>query len=69
MPVDLPEYAGLVHTAVASYWNVRRSQAERSRAQGVLTRGRAQKSPAAGISTISRPCWSVSSSTQGSRLT
>jgi type II restriction enzyme len=39
MADDLPEYADLVHAAVGSYWNVRQSQAEKSRAQGVLNTG------------------------------
>lgn len=39
MPIDLPEYADLVRTAVGSYWNVRQSQAEKSRGQGVLNTG------------------------------
>lgn len=38
MPVDLPEYADLVHVAVGSYWNVRQNQAQKSRAQGVVER-------------------------------
>lgn len=35
----LPDYTGTVAKAVAEYWNVRTSQAERSRAQGVLNTG------------------------------
>ncbi len=39
MSPELPEYLDLVQTAVGSYWNVRQSQAERSRGQGVLNTG------------------------------
>lgn len=39
MTSDLPDYDDLVRAAVGSYWNVRQSQAERSRAQGVLNTG------------------------------
>lgn len=39
MNLPLPDYSALVETAVASYWNVRRTQAERSIAQGVLNPG------------------------------
>jgi len=35
----LPNYTTLVDTAVAAYWDVRRSQAKRSLAQGVLNPG------------------------------
>lgn len=35
----LPDYSDLVDAAVAAYWNVRRSQSERSIAQGVLNPG------------------------------
>src|SRR5689334_21221265 len=36
---DLPDYAPLVDAAVASYWNVRRTQAEESQARGILNPG------------------------------
>lgn len=36
---ELPDYTDLVQIAVASYWNVRRDQAQRSRDQGVLNPG------------------------------
>lgn len=36
---DLPDYNPLVDAAVASYWNTRRSQAEESRARGILNPG------------------------------
>ena len=39
MPVDLPDYSPLVHTAVADYWKVRRSQAAKSQSQGVFDTG------------------------------
>ena len=39
MTGDLPDYNDLVRVAVGSYWNVRQSQAKRSRAQGVLNTG------------------------------
>jgi hypothetical protein len=39
MSPSLPEYDDLVAAAVGSYWNVRHSQAIRSRAQGVLNTG------------------------------
>jgi hypothetical protein len=39
MPSDLPDYTELVRAAVGSYWNVRQSQAEQSRALGVLNPG------------------------------
>jgi len=39
MPTELPNYRPLVEAAVASYWNVRTTQAARSRAQGVLNTG------------------------------
>jgi type II restriction enzyme len=35
----MPHYDPLVHAAVSAYWDVRRSQAERSLAQGVLNPG------------------------------
>jgi type II restriction enzyme len=35
----LPDYTSLVDTAVGAYWDVRRSQAKRSHAQGVLNPG------------------------------
>ena len=39
MTDPLPDYTELVDLAVAAYWDVRRSQAERSHAQGVLNPG------------------------------
>lgn len=39
MPAGLPDYQDLVRAAVGAYWNVRQSQADRSRAQGVLNTG------------------------------
>lgn len=39
MTDPLPDYSVLVDAAVAAYWDVRRSQAERSIAQGVLNPG------------------------------
>lgn len=39
MAADLPDYTELVVTAVRSYWQVRQSQAEKSRAAGVLNTG------------------------------
>ena len=39
MPTDLPDYSPLVHTAVADYWEVRRSQATKSQGQGVFNTG------------------------------
>ena len=39
MPNELPDYGERVIAAVADYWNARRSQAERSREQGVLNTG------------------------------
>lgn len=39
MSNQLPDYSPLVTEAVGSYWNVRRSQAARSRSQGVLNTG------------------------------
>jgi hypothetical protein len=39
MPGKLPDYGLLVKAAVGEYWNVRRGQAERSRALGVLNTG------------------------------
>lgn len=39
MPDDLPDYTNAVTNAVAEYWDVRRSQAERSREQGVVNTG------------------------------
>ena len=39
MPTDLPDYSPLVHTAVADYWEVRRSQAAKSQGQGVFNTG------------------------------
>ena len=39
MPDDLPDYADHVRGAVGEYWDVRRSQAERSRRQGVVNTG------------------------------
>lgn len=39
MATDLPDYTDLVRSAVESYWDVRRSQARRSRDQGVLNPG------------------------------
>ena len=39
MTQHLPDYTGPVAEAVAQYWNVRATQAERSRAQGVLNTG------------------------------
>lgn len=39
MTSSLPDYTLLVDAAVGEYWNVRRGQAERSRAQGVLNTG------------------------------
>jgi type II restriction enzyme len=39
MAQTLPDYTGSVTEAVAEYWNVRESQAERSRAQGVFNTG------------------------------
>lgn len=39
MTNELPDYRDLVEIAVGSYWDVRRSQAEKSRAQGVLNPG------------------------------
>jgi type II restriction enzyme len=39
MTTELPDYAPLVELAVTDYWNVRRSQAEQSRARGILNPG------------------------------
>lgn len=39
MPTDLRDYSSLVEDAVASYWNVRRRQAELSQSLGVLNPG------------------------------
>jgi len=39
MTSDLPDYDERVHAAVRSYWDVRRSQAERSRELGVINTG------------------------------
>ena len=39
MAQNLRDYTGPVEHAVAEYWNVRESQAQRSRAQGVLNTG------------------------------
>lgn len=39
MVLGLPDYTELVRTAVTSYWDVRRDQAQRSRAQGILNPG------------------------------
>jgi hypothetical protein len=39
MPSDLPEYTELLEAAVRSYWDVRRDQADRSRATGILNPG------------------------------
>ena len=39
MPDELPVYTESVAAAVAEYWDVRRSQAERSRQQGVINTG------------------------------
>lgn len=39
MSTDLPDYTDLLDAAVKSYWNVRRDQAERSRAAGILNPG------------------------------
>jgi len=39
MPTPLPNYDELLKAAVSSYWNVRQSQAEKSRALGVLNTG------------------------------
>lgn len=39
MPGSLPEYTGYVREAVASYWDVRRSQSEKSLEQGILNPG------------------------------
>jgi hypothetical protein len=39
MPSKLPEYQEPLKSAVASYWNVRGSQAEKSRSLGVLNTG------------------------------
>ncbi len=39
MPPDLPDYSEQVVNAVIDYWDVRRSQAERSRSQGVVNPG------------------------------
>jgi type II restriction enzyme len=38
-PPSLPNYSDAVAVAVAEYWNVRASQAERSRSQGILNTG------------------------------
>jgi hypothetical protein len=39
MANELPDYSVKVHASVSSYWNVRRSQAERSRELGVVNTG------------------------------
>jgi hypothetical protein len=39
MPTSLPNYDELLRTAVSSSWNVRQSQAEKSRSLGVLNTG------------------------------
>ncbi len=39
MPSDLPDYSHLVHDAVAGYWDVRQSQATKSRRRSVLDTG------------------------------
>jgi hypothetical protein len=39
MAAGLPDYTDLVHTAVASYWTVRRDQALKSQAAGILNPG------------------------------
>ncbi len=39
MAASLPDYSNLVESATRSYWDVRRSQAEESQAQGVLNPG------------------------------
>ncbi|MDP9404207.1 MAG: PaeR7I family type II restriction endonuclease [Actinomycetota bacterium] len=37
--IDLPDYSQLVNAAIASYWSTRRTQAEESRARGILNSG------------------------------
>ncbi|MCQ3807936.1 MAG: hypothetical protein OXB92_15810 [Acidimicrobiaceae bacterium] len=39
MPSQLPDYGDSVRAAVADYWDVRRSQADKSEGRGVFNTG------------------------------